>query len=309
MALCSKFEVICAEPAYHLQVFTTDGNSEFHYSRSWSLNWIMVDGMKSEVQFYLAMQPMFLELMLWVVQSISREWMVDLLVKPGQITNPDSRLAAPPAVIASPLQFERPSIFNGSNVTVNHWARGESGGAKIGNTSNASKASKSTSGNNIAGAMVPVKTAPFDPDKGAAPVRSPRAQNYPNTWRGGIPSPRGPAPPQPFDFTPQLFDPSSISQIAKERELEKENSQPRDRDQQYQGSQKSQNQDGHRGIFSGDISDNDGSGWPNDKGSSSGQEDNNFRRARLGEFAREFEILWEDLAVGDRIGQGMLLLL
>lgn len=268
----------------------------------------MVDGLKSEVQIYLVMQPIFLELIFWVVQSISREWMVDLLSKPGQITNPDSRLAAPPAVIASPLQFERPSLFNSSNVTVNHWARGESGGAKNGNTSNASKVSKSTSGNNTAGAMVPVKTVPFDPDKGAAAVRSPRAQNYPNTWRGGIPSPRGQAPPQPFDFTPQPFDPSSISQIAQERELEKENSQPRDRDQQYQGSQKSQNQDGYRGRYAGDSSDNDGGGRPNEKGSLSGQEDNNLRRARLGEFAREFEILWEDLMIGDRIGQGMLLL-
>ncbi|BBN20086.1 sterile alpha motif and leucine zipper containing kinase AZK [Marchantia polymorpha subsp. ruderalis] len=56
-----------------------------------------------------------------------REWMVDLLIKPGSIMMPDARLAAPPAVIASPLQFERPSPFAGSSVTVLDWARYEPG--------------------------------------------------------------------------------------------------------------------------------------------------------------------------------------
>ncbi|KAL3678658.1 hypothetical protein R1sor_021614 [Riccia sorocarpa] len=56
-----------------------------------------------------------------------REWMVDLMIKPGTIMAPDARLAAPPAVIASPLQFERPSPFAGSSVTVHNWARHEPG--------------------------------------------------------------------------------------------------------------------------------------------------------------------------------------
>ncbi|KAL2609854.1 hypothetical protein R1flu_028427 [Riccia fluitans] len=56
-----------------------------------------------------------------------REWMVDLMIKPGTIMAPDARLAAPPAVIPSPLQFERLSPFAGSSVTVLNWARHEVG--------------------------------------------------------------------------------------------------------------------------------------------------------------------------------------
>lgn len=49
--------------------------------------------------------------------------MIDLVANPGHIMAPDARLSAPPAVIGSPLQFERPSPFAGSSITVTDWAR------------------------------------------------------------------------------------------------------------------------------------------------------------------------------------------
>ncbi|CAM6084202.1 unnamed protein product [Calypogeia fissa] len=54
-----------------------------------------------------------------------KEWMIDLMVNPGTRMSPDKRLAPPPTVIPSPLQFERMNPFAGSSVSVLHWTRGE----------------------------------------------------------------------------------------------------------------------------------------------------------------------------------------
>jgi serine/threonine-protein kinase CTR1 len=242
-----------------------------------------------------------------------REWMVDLLTKPGQIMAPDSRLAAPPAVIASPLQFERPSPFGGSSVSVVHWARGGAGLREGGSDLRPGGASDSatTVASTIAVAAVTIKTGSPDVDK--VSVSSPRAQNM-GFWRGGIPSPRGNIAPQPFDFTPLQFDQrTSVAQIAKERELEKENSSPLDN---IQGSQVSYHPELPRNRISdvisagqldieGAVRGNDGRG-----GTPSSQEEDSSRLTteqlveNAVEFAREFEILWEDLIIGERIGQG-----
>lgn len=237
--------------------------------------------------------------------------MVDLLIKPGQIMAPDSRLAAPPAVIASPLQFERPSPFGGSSVTVVHWARGEVGSKEGGGGSAPAGGSATTVVSTAAVTAVPIKTGAPDVDKGT--VSSPRAQNM-GPWRGGIPSPRGNIAPQPFDFTPLQFDQrTSVAQIAKEREMEKENSSPMDN---YLGSQPLYNQDASRNrnsdVTSAGQFDSEPVGRANDGrvGTPSSQEEDLTKLTteqlveNAVEFAREFEILWEDLIIGERIGQG-----
>lgn len=236
---------------------------------------------------------------------------MDLLVKPGQIMAPDSRLAAPPAVIASPLQFERPSPFGGSSVSVVHWARGELSSKEGGSGGVPAGGSATTATSTAAVTAVPIRTGAPDVDKGTA--GSPRAQNL-GPWRGGIPSPRGNIAPQPFDFTPLQFDQrTSVAQIARERELEKENSSPMDN---YQGSQPSNNQDAARNrnsdVTSAGLSDNEPAGRPIEArmGTPSSQEEDSTRLTteqlveNAVEFAREFEILWEDLIIGERIGQG-----
>lgn len=239
---------------------------------------------------------------------------MDLLIKPGQIMAPDSRLAAPPAVIASPLQFERPSPFGGSSVSVVHWARGEVGpkeggsGPRYGVATDLSSIAASTT----AVAAVPIRTGAPDAEKSF--VSSPRAQNM-GPWRGGIPSPRGNIAPQPFDFTPLQFDQrTSVAQIAKEREMEKENSSPIEN---YLGLQPSYNQDLARNrnsdVVTAGQSDNEPAGRANEAkgGTPSSQEEDSSRLTteqlveNAVEFAREFEILWEDLIIGERIGQGL----
>lgn len=58
--------------------------------------------------------------------------MIDLLVNPGTRMAPDKRQAAPPTVIPSPLQYDRLNPFGGNSLKVSHWsraeARGEAGG-------------------------------------------------------------------------------------------------------------------------------------------------------------------------------------
>lgn len=236
--------------------------------------------------------------------------MVDLLTKPGQIMAPDSRLAAPPAVIASPLQFERPSPFGGSSVSVVHWARGGAG-LREGESDLRPGDSATTVASTVAVAAVTIKTGSSDVDK--VSVSSPRAQNM-GLWRGGIPSPRGNIAPQPFDFTPLQFDQrTSVAQIAKEREMEKENKSPLDN---IQGSQFSHHPEVPRNRIpdvmpagqldiEGAVRGNDGRG-----GTPISQEEDSSRLTteqlveNAVEFAREFEILWEDLIIGERIGQG-----
>lgn len=242
---------------------------------------------------------------------------MDLLIKPGQIMAPDSRLAAPPAVIASPLQFERPSPFGGSSVSVVHWARGEvgpkggSGPRHGGNPDSALTATSTT-----AVSALPIKTGTLDADKNS--LSSPRAQNM-GPWRGGIPSPRGNIAPQPFDFTPLQFDQrTSVAQIAKEREMEKENSSPMEN---YQGSQPNYNQDLARNrnldVVTSGQSDHESAGRliEGRGGTPSSQDEDSTRLTteqlveNAVEFAREFEILWEDLIIGERIGQGLSFML
>lgn len=238
---------------------------------------------------------------------------MDLLIKPGQIMAPDSRLAAPPAVIASPLQFERPSPFGGSSVSVVHWARGEVGPKEGGSDPRPGgfPESATTAASTFAVAAVAIKTGTPDVDK--VSVSSPRAQNL-GPWRGGIPSPRGNIAPQPFDFTPLQFDQrTSVAQIAKEREMEKENSSPMEN---FHGSQPSYIQDVARNrnsdVVSAGQSDYELAGRANEGkgGTPSSQEEDSSRLTteqlveNAVEFAREFEILWEDLIIGERIGQG-----
>ena len=237
---------------------------------------------------------------------------MDLLVNPGHIMAPDSRLAAPPAVIASPLQFERPSPFGGSSVSVVHWARGEVGSKEGGSGGAPAGGSGTTATSSATVTAVPLKTRAPDVDKGT--VSSPRAQNV-GPWRGGIPSPRGDIAPQPFDFTPLQFDQrTSVAQIAKEREMEKENNSAMENSQQ--ASQPSYNQDAARSrnsdMASAGQSENEPAGRANEgrMGTPSSQEEDSTRLTteqlveNAVEFAREFEILWEDLIVGERIGQG-----
>ena len=264
--------------------------------------------------------------------------MVDLLAQPGQIMAPDGRLAAPPAVIASPLQFERPIPFAGSSVSVHNWARSGLGPRE----GNSVSGPQSVPNVELAISLVPppkpiltvpIRVASADLDKGTS-ISSPRAQNM-GPYRGGIPSPRGGIAAQPFDFSP-LEDSQRLGvvQIAKERELEKENSSHNsawDREKlrggnnrydEYQGSKASQNQDMLRGqrnsgdVNSGGQSDNEAGGRGGGTGTGTGsrasdsQEDeiNRYSRGKLVEnavaFAKEFEIPWEDLVIGERIGQG-----
>lgn len=239
---------------------------------------------------------------------------MDLLIKPGQIMAPDSRLAAPPAVIASPLQFERPSPFGGSSVSVAHWARAEVGPKEGGSDSRPGGAPESATTAVSTVAVAAVSTKAGTPDLEKVSVSSPRAQNM-GPWRGGIPSPRGNIAPQPFDFTPLQFDQrTSVAQIAKEREMEKENSLPLEN---FQGSQPNYNQDVTKNrnsdVVSAGQSDNEPTaGRANEGrgGTPSSQEEGSSRLTteqlveNAVEFAREFEILWEDLIIGERIGQG-----
>lgn len=257
---------------------------------------------------------------------VFREWMVDLLAEPGHIMPPDARLSAPPTVIASPLQFERPTPFAGSSVSVLDWARNELGARERGIAPGLRTAATSEQAANSP-TGVTIKAPATDAAKmGSGTGGSPRAQNL-GPWKGGVPSPRGSVAPQPFDFTPLLFDQrNSVSQIAKEREQEKADSLPRDQEQsrggqgqgggRYEeyitGPSANQNQELSKGRVSGDVGsvDNDTSGRANERGVSSSQEEeiSRFSRGKLVEnavaFAKEFEIPWEDLIIGERIGQG-----
>lgn len=82
------------------------------------------------IQFEFANEELFmlfvcLDCCLFAWIAVCREWMIDLMVDPGNRRASDKRLLAPPTVIPSPLQYERISPFGHISVSVDHWNRCE----------------------------------------------------------------------------------------------------------------------------------------------------------------------------------------
>ncbi|CAM6048312.1 unnamed protein product [Sphagnum compactum] len=210
-----------------------------------------------------------------------REWMVDLLESPGKIMAPDARLASPPAVIASPLQFERPSSFAISSIL--NW-RDELGlrdPANSGGEVAPGPASElAASSSSAAAAAEAGKVGYGHSPRGATQQQqandaSPRGGGGGGAG-GGIPT--GNRYNEDYHPRPSGFNKENV-----------------------------------KGRASGDVSvagRSDNSGGTNDRGLSSSPEEDSSRysREKLVEhavaFAKEYEIPWEDLLIGERIGQG-----
>ncbi|CAM6044342.1 unnamed protein product [Sphagnum compactum] len=206
-----------------------------------------------------------------------REWMVDLLANPGKIMAPDARLASPPTVIASPLQFERPSSFATSSIL--NW-RDEFG---LRDLSNSGGEAGRPNSELAASSSVPVaKAAAADSGKvghGHSPHRTTQQANDASPGGGGG--------------------------------MQGGNRYNED----YHARPSGLNQENAKGRVSGDASmagqsENADIGRINDKGVSSSPEEDSSRysRQKLMEravaFAKEYEIPWEDLIIGEPIGQG-----
>ncbi|CAM6019611.1 unnamed protein product [Sphagnum balticum] len=206
-----------------------------------------------------------------------REWMVDLLANPGKIMAPDARLASPPTVIASPLQFERPSSFATSSIL--NW-RDEFG---LRDLSNSGGEAGRPNSELAASSSVPVAKAGAADSGKVGHGHSPHS----TTQQANDASPGGGGGMQGGnryndDYHPR---PSGL------------------------------NQENAKGRVSGDASmagqsENANIGRINDKEVSSSPEEDSSRysRQKLMEravaFAKEYEIPWEDLIMGEPIGQG-----
>jgi serine/threonine-protein kinase CTR1 len=212
-----------------------------------------------------------------------REWMVDLLESPGKIMAPDARLASPPAVIASPLQFERPSSFAISSIL--NW-RDELGLRDPAN-----------SGGEVAPGPASELAAS---SRSAVPVAAAAATEAGKVGYGH--SPRGATQQQQAnDASPRGGGAGSGIPTGNRY------------NEDYHPRPSGFNKENVKGRASGDVSvagRSDNSGGTNDRGRSSSPEEDSSRysREKLVEhavaFAKEYEIPWEDLLIGERIGQG-----
>ncbi|CAK9875827.1 unnamed protein product [Sphagnum jensenii] len=210
-----------------------------------------------------------------------REWMVDLLESPGKIMAPDARLASPPAVIASPLQFERPSSFAISSIL--NW-RDELGlrdpansGGEVAPGPASELAASSRSAVPVAAATEAGKVGYGHSPRGATQQQQANDAS-PRGGGAGSGIPTGNRYNEDYHPRPSGFNKENV-----------------------------------KGRASGDVSvagRSDNSGGTNDRGVSSSPEEDSSRysREKLVEhavaFAKEYEIPWEDLLIGERIGQG-----
>jgi hypothetical protein len=219
-----------------------------------------------------------------LLPPLSREWMVDLLESPGKIMAPDARLASPPAVIASPLQFERPSSFAISSIL--NW-RDELGLRDPAN-----------SGGEVAPGPASELAAS---GSSAVPVAAAAATEAGKVGYGH--SPRGATQQQQTnDASPRGGGAGGGIPTGNRY------------NEDYHPRPSSFNKENVKGRASGDVSvagRSDNSGGTNDRGLSSSPEEDSSRysREKLVEhavaFAKEYEIPWEDLLIGERIGQGV----
>ncbi|CAM6077569.1 unnamed protein product, partial [Sphagnum tenellum] len=207
-----------------------------------------------------------------------REWMVDLLESPGKIMAPDARLASPPAVIASPLQFERPSSFAISSIL--NW-RDELGLRDPAN-----------SGGEVAPGPASELAAS---SRSAVPVAAAAATEAGKVGYGHSPRGATQQQQQANDASPRGGGAGSGIPTGNRY------------NEDYHPRPSGFNKENVKGRASGDVSvagrsDNSG-------GTSSPEEDSSrYSREKLVEhavaFAKEYEIPWEDLLIGERIGQG-----